>query len=160
MIRQGRILAPFNTTGRHAPVAAEDQARLIVAILQHPAEHVGKTYPLFGPIELTHPEIAAIISRVIGKEVRYQQVPIEQFFEIIGSRPKGPAQNTGIGFYSDPGALTGGSAKTFLMQHLHEVAIDHSNGIFAGTNNDLAEIGGRQPMTVAEFVSSNREAFV
>ena len=78
MIREGRMLAPFNTTGRHAPVAAEDQARLIVGILQHPTAHVGKTYPLFGPAELTHPEIAAIISRVIGKEVRSQEVPIEQ----------------------------------------------------------------------------------
>jgi NAD(P)H dehydrogenase (quinone) len=46
------------------------------------------------------------------------------------------------------------------MQHLHEVAIDPSNGIFAGTNSCIAEIGGRQPMTVQEFVSGNREAFV
>jgi NAD(P)H dehydrogenase (quinone) len=46
------------------------------------------------------------------------------------------------------------------MQHLHEVAIDHSNGIFAGTKSYIAEIGGRQPMTVEEFVSRNREAFV
>jgi uncharacterized protein YbjT (DUF2867 family) len=160
MIRQGRMLAPFSATGRHAPVAAEDQAHLIAAILQHPAAHVGKTYPLFGPVELTHPEIAAIISHVIGKEVRYQQVPIEQFAEVLSSRPKRSAQNTAMAMYSDPGALTGGSAKTFLMQHLHEVAIDHSNGIFAGTNNYLAEIGGRQPMTVEEFVSRNGEAFV
>ena len=74
MIRQGKILAPFTTTGRHAPVAAEDQARVIVAILQNPTAHAGKTYPLFGPVELTLPEVAAIISRVIGKEVTYQQV--------------------------------------------------------------------------------------
>ena len=160
MIRQGRMLAPFSATGRHAPVAAEDQARLIAAILQHPTTHVGKTYPLFGPVELTHPEIAAIISQMIGKEVGYQQVPIEQFAEILSSRPKRSAQNTAMAMYSDPGAFTGGSAKTFLMQHLHEVAIDHSNGIFAGTNNYLAEIGGRQPMTVEEFVSRNRETFV
>jgi NAD(P)H dehydrogenase (quinone) len=70
MIRQGKIFAPFTTTGRHAPVAAEDQARVIVAILQNPTAHVGKTYPLFGPVELTLPEITAIISRVIGKEAR------------------------------------------------------------------------------------------
>jgi NAD(P)H dehydrogenase (quinone) len=50
--------------------------------------------------------------------------------------------------YSDQDALTGGSVKTFLMQHLHEVAIDHSNGIFAGTNNYIAEIGGREPKPV------------
>jgi NAD(P)H dehydrogenase (quinone) len=159
MIRQGKILAPFTTTGRHAPVAAEDQARVIVAILQNPTAHVGKTYPLFGPVELTLPEIAAIVSRVIGNEVTYQQVPIEQYAEIYSGRPKKPAQNTAMAMYSDQGSLTGGSAKTFLMQHLHEVAIDHSNGIFAGTNNYIAEIGGRQPMTVEEFVNKNREAF-
>jgi len=160
MIREGRMLAPFNTTGRHAPVAAEDQARLIVAILEHPTPHVGRTYPLFGPVELTHPEIAAIISRVIGKEVKYQQVPIEQFFEIVGGRPKGPAQNTAMAMYSDPGPLTGGSPKTFLMQHLREAAIDHSKGILAGTNNYIAEIGSHQPMTVEKFVGRNRAAFV
>jgi len=159
MIRQGKILAPFTTTGRHAPVAAEDQARVIVAILQNPTAHAGKTYPLFGAVEHTLPEIAAIVSRVIGKEVTYQQVPIEQYAEIYSGRPKGPAQNTARAMYGDQ-CPTGGSPKTFLMQHLHEVAIDHSNGIFAGTNNYIAEILGRQPMTVEEFVNKNREAFV
>jgi len=158
MIRQGKIFAPFTSTGRHAPVAAEDRARVIAAILQNPTAHVGKTYPLFGPVEHTLPEIAAIVSRVIGKEVTYQQVPIERYAEIF--TPKRPAQNAATSMYSDPGASTGGSAKTFLMQHLHEVAIDHSNGIFAGTNNYIAEIGGRPPMTVEEFVNKNREAFV
>jgi NAD(P)H dehydrogenase (quinone) len=147
MIRQGKILAPFTTTGRHAPVATEDQARVIVAILQNPAAHAGKTYPLFGPVELTLPEIAAIVSRVIGKEVTYEQVPIERYAEIF--TPKRPTH-----------ASSGGSAKTFLMQHLHEVAIDHSNGIFAGTNSYIADIGGREPMTVEEFVTRNRGAFV
>ncbi len=156
MIRQGKILAPFTTTGRHAPVAAEDQARVIVAILENPTAHAGKTYPLFGPVELTLPEIAAIVSRVIGKEVTYQQVPIERYAEIF--TPKRPAQNTAKAMYGDQGP-TGGSTKSFLMQHLHEVAIDHSNGIFAGTNNFIAEIGGRPPMTVEEFVANNRVAF-
>jgi len=160
LIRQGRMVGPFGTTGRHAPVAAEDQARLIVAILLDPAPHVGETYPLFGPVELTHPEIAAVIGRVIGKQVRYEQVPIEKFAELLGSRPKLSPQNTAIAFYSDPGALVGGSPKTFLMQHVQEVAIDHHNGIFAGTNSYIADIGGRPPMTVEEFVSRNREAFV
>ena len=159
MIRQGKIFAPFTTTGRHAPVAAEDQARVIVAILQNPTAHVGKTYPLFGPVEHTYPEIAAIISRVIGKEVTYQQVPIERFAEIYSGNPKRPTHNTAMAMYGDQGALAGGSPKTFLMQHLHEVAIDHGNGIFAGTNSYVAEIGGRQPMTVEEFVSRNRQAF-
>src|SRR5271154_4104532 len=139
------MVGPFGTTGRHAPVAAEDQARLIVAILQDPAPHIGKTYPLFGPVELTHPEIAAITSQVIGKEVRYEQVPIEKFAELLGGRPKQSPQNTAMAMYNDPGTLTGGSGKTYIMQHLREVAIDHHNGIFAGTNNSITEIGCHQP---------------
>jgi uncharacterized protein YbjT (DUF2867 family) len=104
MIRQGKIFAPFTTTGRHAPVAAEDQARVIVAILQNPSAHVAKTYPLFGPVELTYPEIAAIISHVIGREVTYQQVPIEKYAEIYSGRSKGPTQNTAKAMYSDQGS--------------------------------------------------------
>jgi NAD(P)H dehydrogenase (quinone) len=154
------MVGPFGTKGRHAPVAAEDQARLIVAILEDPAPHIGKSYPFFGLVELTHSEIAAVIGQVIGKQFRYEQVPIEKFAELLGSRPKQSPQNTAMAMYSDPGTLTGGSAKTFLMQHLQEVAIDHHNGIFAGTNSYIADIGGRQPMTVEEFVSRNREAFV
>ena len=41
MIRQGVMYAPF-TTGRHAPIAGEDQARVIVGILENPEPHHGK----------------------------------------------------------------------------------------------------------------------
>src|SRR6266853_111567 len=79
MIRQGVMLAPFRTTGRHAPIAAEDQARVIVGMLEKPEAHAGKTYPLFGPVELTHPQIAEIVGRVLGKEVKYQQITLQKF---------------------------------------------------------------------------------
>jgi NAD(P)H dehydrogenase (quinone) len=160
MIRQGRMPVPLGSTGRHAPVAAEDQARLIVGILQNPGPHMGKTYPLFGPVELTQPEIAAIVGKVLGKEVKYENVPIEKFAELRFAGSNQPRQNTSASFYSDPGAFSPDSGKSFVSQHLKEVAIDHGNGIFAGTNSYIAEIGGRQPMTVEEFVTRNREAFV
>jgi NAD(P)H dehydrogenase (quinone) len=160
MIRQGRMPVPFGSTGRHAPVAAEDQARLIVAVLQDPGPHIGETYPLFGPLELTQPEIAAIVGKVLGKEVKYEHVPIEKLAELRSGHSNRPPQNTSASFYSDPGALTIGSGKSYVIQHLREVAIDHHNGIFAGTNNYIADIGGRQPMTVEEFVNRNREALV
>ena len=159
MIRQGRMPVPLGSTGRHAPVAAEDQARLIVGILQNPGPHIEKTYPLFGPVELTQPEIAAIVGKVLGKAVKYENVPIEEFAELRFSDSNQPRRNTSASFYNDPGASSPDSGKSFVMQHLKEVAIDHGNGVFAGTNNYIAEIGGRQPMTVEEFVTRNREAF-
>jgi len=42
---------------------------------------------------------------------------------------------------------------------LREVAIDHTNGIFAGTNDLVERIGGRPPMTVEAFVTKHRQAF-
>ncbi|MDH8660841.1 NmrA family transcriptional regulator, partial [Klebsiella pneumoniae] len=38
----GAVKMPMGD-GRHAPIAAEDQGRLIAAILQNPAPHAGKT---------------------------------------------------------------------------------------------------------------------
>ena len=63
LVRQGRMPVPFGTTGRPAPVGIEDQASVIASILDNPTPHAGETYPLSGPVELTHPEIAAIIGR-------------------------------------------------------------------------------------------------
>jgi NAD(P)H dehydrogenase (quinone) len=158
MIRQGKMFAPFGTTGRHAPIAAEDQARVIVAMLENPESHKGKTYPLFGAVELTHPEIADRIGRVLNREIVYQQVDINQFAQILSSRPNGPAQNTAAGMYGDADKA-GAAGSTYLLSHLHEVAIDHHNGIFAGMNDLVSTIGGRAPMTVEQFVEKHREAF-
>src|SRR5258705_5270964 len=82
MIRAGLLHVPFGP-GRHAPNAAEDQARVIVAILEDPASHRGKIYPLYGPVEFTHEEIAQILSRVLGKDVEYKQVSFETMLHQI-----------------------------------------------------------------------------
>ncbi len=159
MFRQGKMMALFGTTGRHAPVAAEDQARVIVAMLENPESHQGNTYPLFGAVELRHPEIAAKVGRVLGREIQYQQVSVEELKRIFAGRPKGPAQNTAAAGYAEADK-GGGAGNSYLLSHLHEVAIDHHNGIFAGMNDVILKVGGRAPMTVEEFVDKNRDAFV
>jgi NAD(P)H dehydrogenase (quinone) len=158
LIRQGKMLAPFGTTGRHAPIAAEDQASVIVAMLENPSAHAGKTYPLFGPVELTHPEIAARIGRVLQREIRYQQVTIDDFAKIRSGLPRGLSQNTAAAMYGESDKAAG-PGNSYLMQHLHEVAIDHHNGIFAGLNDFVLTIGGRKPMTIEEFAEKHRQAF-
>ncbi len=45
----------------------------------------------------------------------------------------------------------------FLFQHLREVAIDHQNGIFAGTNDNVEKIGVRPPMTLEVLTDHCRE---
>jgi hypothetical protein len=48
---------------------------------------------------------------------------------------------------------------SFIIQHLREVAIDHQNGVFAGTNDLVASIGGRPATTLEEFITKHRQAF-
>jgi NAD(P)H dehydrogenase (quinone) len=160
MIRAGLLHVPFGP-GRHAPIAAEDQARVIVGILEDPASHRGKIYPLYGPVEFTHKEIAQVLSRVLGKDVQYKQVSLETMRQNMASGgQKPPAEHTARAMYGEfeqkPEGRTGDS---FLIQHLREVAIDHQNAVFAGTNDVVKKIGGRQPTTLEEFITKHRKAF-
>jgi len=159
MIRQGAMYAPF-TTGRHAPIAGEDQGRVIAGILQNPQPHRGKVYPLYGPIELTHEEIAQIVGRVLGRRIEYHSMPIEPWAELVAKASAGgPPRNDAGSLYAEADRITGKPGSDFLIQHLREVAIDHTNGVFAGTNDLVATIGGRAPLTVEEFVTQHRDAF-
>ena len=159
MIRQGVMYAPF-TTGRHAPIAGEDQGRVIAGILQNPQPHRGKVYPLYGPIELTHEEIAQIVGRVLGRRIEYHSMPIEPWAELVAKASAGrPLRNNAGSLYAEPDRITGKPGSDFLIQHLREVAIDHTNGVFAGTNDLVATLGGRAPLTVEEFVTQHRDAF-
>jgi uncharacterized protein YbjT (DUF2867 family) len=160
MIRAGLLHVPFGP-GRHAPIAAEDQARVIVGILEDPASHRGKIYALYGPVEFTHKEIAQVLSRVLGKDVRYMQVSFETWLRIIASGgQKPPVEHTARAMYGEfakqPEGRTGDS---FLIQHLREAVIDLQNGILAGTNDVVTKIGGRQPTTLDAFITKHRKAF-
>jgi uncharacterized protein YbjT (DUF2867 family) len=132
-IREGRYAVPFGPAGRFAPIAAEDQGAVIAAILADPASHKGQTYPLTGPVELTPPEIAEIVGKTLGKQVRYERISPEQWVWNVH-----------------------GKDVPFVSQLLHGISFDHENGLMAGTNDLVEKIGGRRPMTVAEFVEKHR----
>ena len=170
MIRAGLLHVPFGT-GRHAPITAEDQARVIVGILEDPPSHRGKIYPLYGPVEFTYKEIAQVLSRVLGKDVQYKQVSFETWLQIMASgAQQAPAEHSARALYGEFGSSRaerwafeqkpeGGTGESFLIKHLREVAIDHQNGVFAGTNDLVSKIGGRQPTTLEEFITKHRQAF-
>src|SRR2546427_8148353 len=65
----------------------------------------------------------------------------------------------GRALYGEFEPKPGRQGDSFAMQHLREVAIDHQNGIFAGTNDLIEKIGGRPPMTLEEFINKHRAAF-
>jgi uncharacterized protein YbjT (DUF2867 family) len=136
-IREGQYRVPFGPTGKSATISAEDQGAVIAEILANPEPHAGQTYPLLGPVELTQPEIAEIVSQTLGKPVRYEHITGAQWVEEASKAPGNP----------------------FLIQHASAVAQMHALGQTAGTNDVVETIIGRKPQTVAEFVEKHRAAF-
>ena len=160
MVKAGMLHVPFGT-GKHAPVAAEDQGRVIVAILENPAPHRGKVYPLFGPKEYTHAEIAQVLGRVLHKNVHYKQVAIEELLQRrASSQSPAPGQvNSRTGYGELERSQQGELEESFFLQHIREVAADHQAGVFAGTNDVIETIGGRPPMSLGTFIEKHRKAF-
>jgi len=132
-----KIEFPFEN-GRHAPISADDQGRVIAHILANPKGHEGKIYTLHGPVELNHTEIAAAMSEVLGAKIEYAPTSIEEFRQKMENLYKFPP---------------------FLVQHLVEVAQNYREGIFAGTNDVVEKITGTPALSVPAFIGKYREAF-
>ncbi len=58
--------------GAVSAVARHDVADVATAILRDPGPHAGATYQLTGPEAMTFTEIAALVSRLIGRTVSYR----------------------------------------------------------------------------------------
>ncbi|MGF6545893.1 NAD(P)H-binding protein [Paraburkholderia youngii] len=136
IVNEGRITLPYGN-GRHAPIAAEDQARFIATVLTNPSGHIGKTYELCGPIELDHQGIADEIGKVLDREIVYNPATLDEYREHL--------QKYGL--------------PELMIQHFIEVAIDYQNGVFAGKDGIIEQVTGQAPQTVEEFVRANRQLF-
>jgi NAD(P)H dehydrogenase (quinone) len=127
---------PFGN-GRHAPIAASDQGRFVAAVLANPAPHDRQIYPLCGPVELNHHQIAERLADTLGITVRYEPAEIADFAEVLRTQGRSP----------------------FLVQHLSSVAKDYRDGIFAGSNTLIEVVTGTPAMTVEQFARVNAAAF-
>lgn len=124
-------------TGRHAPIAAADQGRVIASILLDPAPHAGKTYPLFGAEEMNHEALAKAVGKALGRPIRYEDESFESF----------EARLTQLGL------------SAHFIQHIASVYRAYQAGEFAGTNDNVERITGRKPMSVSDYVTANRAVF-
>lgn len=132
-----KIEFPFEN-GRHAPIATDDQGRVIAHILANPAGHEGKIYSLHGLVEMNHSEIAAAMSEVLGVEIQYAPTSIEAFqFKMEQEYQFPPA----------------------LVQHLVEVAQNYREGIFAGVNDVVEKVTGTPALSVQAFIEKNRDVY-
>ena len=136
-IREKNILPLAFGNARYAPIAGEDLGRTTAAILNDPAEHAGKIYPLYGSKELSQYEIADILTQVLGKNITYVPMKIEAFKEMLKE----------MGF------------TPHFQQHMGHVAQDCLDGVFSGTNDLVEKLTGQKPLGMMDYIVKNKALF-
>jgi uncharacterized protein YbjT (DUF2867 family) len=134
-----RFVLPF-ADGIYAPIAAEDQGRVIAAILADPIKHAAKTYSLYGPQEMNQYEIASTLSAVVGREITYVPVEIDVFKKMM---------EADLNIVNTP----------WFIQHVGAIAQDCRDGIMAGTNDLVFQLTGQQPITIKDYIIKNINLF-
>jgi uncharacterized protein YbjT (DUF2867 family) len=81
--------------------------------------------------------IAAVITEVLGRKISYQPLTIPRYRERL--------EKAGL--------------PEFMIQHFCAVALDYQDGLFSGEDKIIAELTGKPPMTVRDFVALHRETF-
>ena len=78
-IRQGQMFGVIDPDRKLPHTATRDTAAAAVRLLLDRSWTGQEDVPVLGPEELSYSEIAAIISEVIGRDVRYQQISFDAF---------------------------------------------------------------------------------
>jgi uncharacterized protein YbjT (DUF2867 family) len=136
-IKEKHIIPLAFGNARYAPIAGEDLGRIIAAILNDPAEHTGKTYPLYGSKELSQYDIAEILTQVLGKKITYVPMEIAAFKQMLKE----------MGF------------TPHFQQHMGNVAQDCIDGVFSGTNDLVEQFTGQKPLEMVDYIVKNKALF-
>lgn len=131
-----QIRLPFGE-GKTSPVASEDVARVVAALLTGPQPHIGKIYNLTGPQSEDMHFYAQEYSKALGRAITYQDIPV------------GPWRD---------GLLQGG-LPVHLVDHLVTMADLHRTGRYDRLSDDVLTLTGQAPLGVQEFVRKNASAF-
>jgi uncharacterized protein YbjT (DUF2867 family) len=131
-----QIRLPFGE-GKTSPVAVEDVARVLAAVLADPQPHIGKTYHLTGPQSENMHFFAREYSRALGRAITYRDIPV------------GPWRD---------GLLARG-LPVHLVNHLATMADLHRAGRYDRMTEDVRRLTGQEPLSVRELVRKNAATF-
>jgi uncharacterized protein YbjT (DUF2867 family) len=133
---RGLLALPFGR-GRTSPIAATDVARVIATILADPA-HRRHAYDLTGPTVLDIDGLAEQYTQGLGRPVAGVDLPYDDFVKMIH-------------------AVSGISPH--IVQHLLTVAKLHRDDRYNRLTDDVEQVTGHPPQTVAQYIAAHRDLF-
>jgi uncharacterized protein YbjT (DUF2867 family) len=131
-----QIRLPFGE-GKTSPVAVEDVARVLAALLTDPQPHIGKVYHLTGPQSESMQFFAREYSAALARKITYQGIPVESWRDMLLER----------------------GLPVHLVRHLTTMADLHRAGRYDRMSDDVLTLTGRDPLSVRDFVRKNARRF-
>ena len=118
--------------GKTSPISAVDVARAIAAILDNPAPHIGQIYDLTGPESADLNYYARVFSDVLGRPIRYRDVPL-------------PAWSEGLRQARFP---------EHVVRHLSAMAELTRQGRYDRMTDTMCKLTGEAPTNMRDFVTA------
>jgi len=131
-----QIRLPFGE-GKTSPVAVEDVAHVIAALLANPQPHIGKIYHLTGPESENMEFYAQEYSKALGRTITYQDIPVKPWREALLQR----------------------GLPAHLVNHLATMADLHRAGRYDRMSDDVFTLTGQKPLSMQDFVKKNAATF-
>jgi uncharacterized protein YbjT (DUF2867 family) len=133
---KNQIRLPFGE-GKTSPVAVEDVARVIAALLANPQPHIGKIYHLTGPKSENMDFYAQEYSKALSRTITYRDIPVKAWREGLLQR----------------------GLPAHLVNHLATMADLHRAGRYDRMSDDVLELTGEKPLSMQDFVKKNAATF-
>jgi len=136
-IRDRGVLAlPFGD-GHTSPIAADDVARVVVALLGEPVTTIGEVYELTGPQVLDVAGLAEQFGRALGRPIIPEDLPTDRML----------------------GLLAGSGLSEHVAQHISTMARLHREDRYNRATGDVERVTGRPAQTVEQYVSAHSDLF-
>ena len=135
-IKQQGTIYGSSKDGKIAMIDTRDIARVAAHALVDPG-HEGKTYVLTGPEAIDYAQVAKTFSRVLGRPVKYVDLPPEQARR----------------------GMLGTGLPEWLVDILLGLSSIYAAGRGAQVTDAVEQVGGAKPRTIAQFVRDHVLAF-
>jgi uncharacterized protein YbjT (DUF2867 family) len=122
--------------GRISQIDIRDIAAVAARVLTEDG-HEGKIYTLTGPKAISAPEVARVLSSELGREIRYVDLPPEQFKQ----------------------GLIGAGVPEWSANALVDLHRLYREGGASEVSVDVEQIVNRRPISFEQFVRDYRQAF-
>lgn len=113
-------------------VPRNDLAEAAAIVLANPAAHANRVYDLTGPDAITHDEIAQIIAKTTGKDIKFVDLPAAVFADI----------------------LKGNGLPDHLVEALGGLYVGAKAGDYQTVSPDLENLLGRKRQSVENFLTT------